>query len=858
MKSKIIGIGLGIGVAALALVNLAHSQSVPGSVNYQGRLTNAAGQPLDGVSVNLTFTFYPTQSSSTPFLAVTQPSVPVSKGIYNLLIGSGGILPGTETTLAGVFQNNTEVWMGVQVNSDPEMTPRTRIASVPFALNAGRLEGYEAADFAQSFHQHSGNDITSGTIGNSYLSCYSDLGAENYLNNDADTDLLTRLQADGRFVNEGQADSITSGMVQFNYAGSSSEGGSATSAVNSDQLDSQHGAYYQNASNLNAGTLGTGYYSAYLDLGSENYLNNDADTDLLTRLQADGRFVNEGQADSITSGMVQFNYAGSSSEGGSATSAVTSDQLDGQHGSYYQNATNINAGTLANGYFSAYSDLGAEGYLDNNADTDLLTRLQADGRYVNEGQVNSIYTNMIVDGEVGSADVGFNYAGSSSKGGAATSALDLTCTDCVSAAEVQFNYAGSSSEGGAASNSDQLDGQHGSYYQNASNINAGTLGTGYYSAYSDLGAENYLSNDTDTDLLTRLQADGRFVNEGQADSITSAMITDGQVGSADVGFNYAGSATKGGAATSVDLAYLRNLDLDGDGHYKPISSNTPHDDCDDGDPAIYPGHLETCGDGIDSNCRNGDCYLAGAYDTPGSAFQVYVSGSYAYVADAGSGLQIINISNPAAPTLAGTYYNEVTAEGVYVSGSYAYVADGPNGLVIINISNPAAPTLAGTYNTLGTAYAVYVSGSYAYVANGSYGLVIINIANPAAPTLVGTYDTLGNAFGVYVSGSYAYVAETSSGLQIINVSTPSTPTLAGTYDTPGNAYGVYVSGSYAYVADYSYGLQIINVSNPAAPTLAGTYNTPGLALGVYVSGIYTYVADSSSGGLQIIFAQSPP
>ena len=113
---------------------LALGQSVPQLIAYQGRLTNAAGIPLDGVSVNLTFTFYPTALSGTPLLTVTQPGVPVTKGIYNVLIGSGGILPGTETTLAGVFQNHAEVWMGVQVNADPEMTPRARITSVPFAL----------------------------------------------------------------------------------------------------------------------------------------------------------------------------------------------------------------------------------------------------------------------------------------------------------------------------------------------------------------------------------------------------------------------------------------------------------------------------------------------------------------------------------------------------------------------------------------------------------------------------------------------------------------------------------------------------------------------------------------------------
>src|SRR4051812_23468069 len=43
-----------------------------------------------------------------------------------------------------------------------------------------------------------------------------------------------------------------------------------------------------------------------------------------------------------------------------------------------------------------------------------------------------------------------------------------------------------------------------------------------------------------------------------------------------------------------------------------------------------------------SNSR--DPQLVGSYDTSGSAWAVAVSGSYAFVADYGSGLQIIDIS----------------------------------------------------------------------------------------------------------------------------------------------------------------------------------------------------------------------
>ncbi len=78
-------------------------------------------------------------------------------------------------------------------------------------------------------------------------------------------------------------------------------------------------------------------------------------------------------------------------------------------------------------------------------------------------------------------------------------------------------------------------------------------------------------------------------------------------------------------------------------------------------------------------------YEVGYYDTPGYAWGVYVSGSYAYVADLDAGLRIINVSNPSSPYEVGYYDTPGYAWGVYVSGSYAYVADSDAGLRIIKI-----------------------------------------------------------------------------------------------------------------------------------------------------------------------------
>ena len=71
----------------------------------------------------------------------------------------------------------------------------------------------------------------------------------------------------------------------------------------------------------------------------------------------------------------------------------------------------------------------------------------------------------------------------------------------------------------------------------------------------------------------------------------------------------------------------------------------------------------------------GEAYIAGSCDTPSFAEGVYVAGSYAYVADYSSGLQVIDVSDPQNPAVTGACDTTGDARGVYVVCSFAYVAD---------------------------------------------------------------------------------------------------------------------------------------------------------------------------------------
>jgi hypothetical protein len=277
-----------------------------------------------------------------------------------------------------------------------------------------------------------------------------------------------------------------------------------------------------------------------------------------------------------------------------------------------------------------------------------------------------------------------------------------------------------------------------------------------------------------------------------------------------------------------------------------------------------------------------------SYDTPGMTFGVFVQGDYAYVADGSSGLQVLNVADPANPVFVGSYNTPGTAQNIFVSGNYAYVADMTSGLQIIDITDPTHPAFAGSADTMSNAYNIYIQGNYAYVADGPAGLQILNIADPTNPTYVGSYpfsefaacvrvqgdyayiaiqsylyainvsnpeaptfadryNPLTDVFGVFVQGDYAYSGVGGSFL-VLNVTNPSDITYTGIFNTPTSsaAIGVFVLGNYAYVANDYAGLLVIDVSNPANPFLIGSYNTAGEAIGAFVVGNYIYVADVNS------------
>ena len=272
--------------------------------------------------------------------------------------------------------------------------------------------------------------------------------------------------------------------------------------------------------------------------------------------------------------------------------------------------------------------------------------------------------------------------------------------------------------------------------------------------------------------------------------------------------------------------------------------------------------------------------IIGSVDIPGNTHDITLSndGTVAYVTGS-SGLQIIDITNPALPVIIGSLDTLGSAKGITLSndGTIAYVLAG--GLQIIDVSNSSAPVIIGSADTSGSAYDFTLSndGTLAYVADNFFNLKmqIIDVSNPSAPVTVSSVaiqnndsDLLNATLSnddtiVYIGQGYMNWGSTSSSLQIIDVRSPLSPVIIGSIDTSDYGWPVDITlsndGTVAYVAhSYAYGvLQIIDVSNPSSPKELGSIYTSSYIPNVTLSNDSTVAYVTGSSGLQIIDITNP-
>ena len=115
-----------LGVTVIAMLTLsvgvAWADEVTSELNYQGRLSDSAGNPLSG-AYSMTFRLYDVSSGGTALDTDTHDVV-VTDGLFN-----------TEIDFDQSYFDGRALWIGIKVGTDSKMTPRQEFRPVPYALS---------------------------------------------------------------------------------------------------------------------------------------------------------------------------------------------------------------------------------------------------------------------------------------------------------------------------------------------------------------------------------------------------------------------------------------------------------------------------------------------------------------------------------------------------------------------------------------------------------------------------------------------------------------------------------------------------------------------------------------------------
>lgn len=98
---------------------------VPHLINYQGRLTDKLGKPLEG-AYNVTFRIYDAETAGSMLWEETHGGMVIEKGVFSVLLGS--VIP-----LNLAFDK--QYYLEIKIDSDV-MSPRQKMASVAYAISA--------------------------------------------------------------------------------------------------------------------------------------------------------------------------------------------------------------------------------------------------------------------------------------------------------------------------------------------------------------------------------------------------------------------------------------------------------------------------------------------------------------------------------------------------------------------------------------------------------------------------------------------------------------------------------------------------------------------------------------------------
>jgi len=166
--------------------SLALADGAPSTILYQGRLTQANGDPIT-TETAISFKIYPTSDGVSPLFTKDTSLIPDGNGVFTVELGPLNITSHLQGTAR---------YLGITVEDDPEMIPRQVLTSVPYAVSAENAQNI------------SDNSVTTGKIVNGAI-----VNAD--ISNSA---AIATSKISGTAVNLSATQTISGGKTFSNYA----------------------------------------------------------------------------------------------------------------------------------------------------------------------------------------------------------------------------------------------------------------------------------------------------------------------------------------------------------------------------------------------------------------------------------------------------------------------------------------------------------------------------------------------------------------------------------------------------------------------------------------------------------------
>ncbi len=133
---------------------------VPGQINYQGQLTDDLGVPVPDGTYTMQFHLFETETGVDELWNSPngeEQVVTVTGGIYTVQLGA------VEPLYSSIFDGGT-AWLEVVVEGE-KLSPRQQVTATAYALKAGdadTLEGSASSAFASAGHAHDSDYVNEG------------------------------------------------------------------------------------------------------------------------------------------------------------------------------------------------------------------------------------------------------------------------------------------------------------------------------------------------------------------------------------------------------------------------------------------------------------------------------------------------------------------------------------------------------------------------------------------------------------------------------------------------------------------------------------------------------------------------